>query len=127
MEKLCKYCNKYYPDLDFGVALSTEKKVYRRLKCRFCYNNAKQLVRDKYQKWINDYKRKFGCHWCGIKDERVLEFHHTNPKNKEFSIGHANYNHFGLDRIKKEIEKCAVICANCHRIIHYKTNWKHNG
>ena len=124
--KLCKYCNKRYRELDFGVALSTPKKIYRRLKCRFCYGKTKKLLIEKYQKILDDYKIENGCMKCKTKDHRVLEFHHTS-NNKEFSIGTARYNHFGIERVKKEIEKCVVICANCHRIIHYKQNWKHNG
>lgn len=123
--KLCKYCKKYYPESDFGVALSTDKKIYRRLKCRFCYSNTKKLLVRKYQKVLNDYKKQNGCIKCGTKDHRVLEFHHTS--DKEFSIGTARYNHFGIERVKKEIKKCVVICANCHRIIHYGHPWRHKG
>lgn len=123
--KLCRYCNKSYPESDFGIALSTSKKVYRRLKCRYCYSKTKKILVEKYQKVLDDYKIKNGCIKCGIKDYRVLEFHHLS--NKEFSIGNARYNHFGIDRVRKEIKKCVVICANCHRILHYGQAWKHNG
>ena len=119
--KLCKYCNKYYSELDFGVAGTIGNKTYRRLKCRYCFNNAKKLLREKYQKFLNDYKEKYGCHKCGTKDYRVLEFHHL--RDKRFTIGYAAYNHIGFEKVKKEIKKCAVVCANCHRIIHYKQAW----
>ncbi len=123
--KLCKYCNEYYSESDFGVAGTIGNKTYRRLKCRFCYAKTKKLLVEKYQKILDDYKKKNGCIKCRIKDHRVLEFHHTS--NKKFSIGSARYNHFGIERVKKEIEKCVVICANCHRIIHYGQAWKHDG
>ena len=42
--KKCEYCNKYYPESDFGVALSTPKKIYKRLKCRFGYGKTKKLL-----------------------------------------------------------------------------------
>ena len=122
--KLCKYCNKFYSESDFGVALSTPKKVYRRLKCRYCFSDAKKALKDRYRKFLNDYKEKRGCYKCGIKDCRVLDFHHL--RDKKFNIGYANYNHLAFDRVKKEIEKCAVVCANCHRIIHYKKYWQHD-
>ncbi len=123
--KLCKYCSKNYPESDFGVARTIGEKVYRRLKCRNCFNDAKKLLRGKYQKLLSDYKEECGCCKCKTKDFRVLEFHH--PGDKGFTIGYATHNHFGIERVKKEIRKCIVICANCHRILHYGQAWKHNG
>ena len=118
--KLCKYCNKYYPESEFGVALSTENKIYRRLKCKICYNNTKKILRDSQQKWLDDYKKDHKCFKCGLNDYRVLEFHHIG--DKEFTIAYAFFNHYGIERIKKEVEKCKVVCANCHRLIHYRKN-----
>ncbi len=54
---------------------------------------------------------------CGIKDPRVLDFHHVNGKDKLFGIGGFR-RAVGFEQIKKEIEKCEVVCANCHRIVH---------
>lgn len=118
--KLCKYCNRYYPESEFHVALTTKKKVYRRHKCKSCYRATKKKLWQKYRQWIIDYKKKHKCSKCGIADYRVLEFHHAHNKKKEFSIAAGFYNHYGFERIKKEVEKCIVICANCHRILHYK-------
>jgi len=47
----------------------------------------------------------------------ALEFHHKNPTEKDFNIskkGHCR----SLARVKSEIEKCDLLCANCHREIH---------
>lgn len=116
--KLCRYCNKYYPESEFGVALTTKKKVYRRHKCKFCYRATKQKLKQKYQQWLMDYKKRHKCSKCGVTDYRVLEFHHLH--NKEFSIAVAfHYAHYGFERLKKEVEKCIVLCANCHRILHH--------
>ncbi len=58
------------------------------------------------------------CIRCGYsKYPEVLEFHHKDPKQKEFNIslkGHCR----SWDRVKKEIEKCLLLCANYHREIH---------
>jgi len=123
--KLCKYCKKYYSEKDFGVAKTVGDKIYRRLKCRFCFNKAKKQLRDKYKTILAEYKKERGCCKCGIKDSRVLEFHH--PGDKGFTIGYASHNHLGIDRVKEEIKKCLVICANCHRILHYGKVWMHDG
>jgi len=58
------------------------------------------------------------CMKCGYsKYPEVLEFHHKNPKQKDFNVsakGHCR----SWERVKKEIEKCLLLCANCHREIH---------
>ena len=54
------------------------------------------------------------CSWEG--NQAALQFHHTNPSEKDFIIGNvANKN---WDKIKKELEKCILLCANCHTITH---------
>jgi len=122
--KLCRYCHKYYPESEFGVALTTKNKVYRRHKCKTCYHIAKRQLREKYRQWITDYKKKQKCSKCGIADYRLLEFHHKHDTDKEFSVGEVSTEGYGFDRIKKEIAKCIVICANCHRKLHYKEHGK---
>ena len=122
--KICRYCNKYYPESYFGVALTTKKKVYRRHKCRDCYRATKKNLWDKYRRWLVDYKKRSKCDKCGVKDYRVLEFHHLKSENKDFDIGSVFNKRYGLKGIKEEIEKCIILCANCHKILHYKERGK---
>jgi len=116
-KKRCDYCQKSYPENSFGVALTTEMKVYRRRKCRHCYRSTKQALISRYFQWINEYKVQHGCKRCKITDSRVLDFHHKNEQNKLFTIGGFRRS-VGFDRIQKEVKKCEVVCANCHRILH---------
>jgi len=120
INKNCEYCNNYYPESKFGISLTTSKKIYRRNKCNKCYRKTKNELRKKYRKWITDYKKNKKCDICGIKDFRVLEFHHKNNLEKKFSIGNSLTNSCGIEKIKKEISKCKILCANCHRILHFK-------
>lgn len=115
--KQCLYCNRRYPESSFGVALTTKKKVFRRRKCCHCYRETKQTLIQKYYKWLNDYKIQRGCKRCGTIDGRVLDFHHKDEKNKLFSIGSFRRS-VGIKRIKNEVKKCEIYCANCHRIHH---------
>jgi predicted HNH restriction endonuclease len=58
------------------------------------------------------------CIKCGYdKYIEVLEFHHRNPNEKEFSISKSGYCR-SWERVSKEIKKCDLLCANCHREIH---------
>ena len=58
------------------------------------------------------------CQECGYdKCNSALEFHHLNPKEKDFNICSIKGCEFN-DKIKKELDKCILVCANCHREIH---------
>ncbi|MEK7071994.1 MAG: hypothetical protein AAB969_00315 [Patescibacteria group bacterium] len=61
------------------------------------------------------------CIICGYnKCNQVLEFHHFNPKVKDFSISQKGYTR-SWEKVKKELDKCILVCANCHREIHAGT------
>ena len=55
------------------------------------------------------------------KSISALEFHHLNPNQKEFTISHKRSYTFNED-IKKELDKCTLLCANCHREEHDQLN-----
>jgi hypothetical protein len=59
-----------------------------------------------------------GCVDCGIKDYRVLEFDHIKEKFAEVSYLVAH--RMSMKKIREEIAKCVIRCANCHRIQTYK-------
>ena len=69
--------------------------------------------------YIQGIKNQMYCADCGERHPAALQFHHLNSDEKTFSIGKAVNRGFSLDRIKKEMQKCAVLCANCHAIRHY--------
>lgn len=126
-EKQCKYCNKFYPEESFGVALTTEAKVFRRRKCRDCYRATKQILISRIHEWIISFKVQRGCGSCGIVDQRVLDLHHPDENKKNFTVAYFRRG-LGFDKIMREVEKCEVLCANCHRILHWeKRKSKHHG
>ncbi|MDP3793534.1 MAG: hypothetical protein Q8R07_02160 [Candidatus Uhrbacteria bacterium] len=58
------------------------------------------------------------CVICGYhKCIAALEFHHPDPSKKDFSISADGLTR-SWDRVKKEVRKCVLLCANCHREIH---------
>jgi len=68
---------------------------------------------------IQNMKNQLYCVDCGQRHPATLHFHHLHSEDKVFDISYAANRGFSLDRIKKEIEKCIVLCANCHAIRHY--------
>lgn len=60
------------------------------------------------------------CQICGYdRCLEALEFHHLESKAKDFGISDKGYTR-SWARIKTELDKCILICANCHREIHQK-------
>lgn len=69
----------------------------------------------KKQRLVNSLGGK--CCICGYnKCLSALEFHHTDPTKKDFSI--SSNAHIAFEKALEEVKKCALVCANCHREIH---------
>lgn len=73
--------------------------------------------RQKLREMAREYKGN-KCAVCGYKKcPSALEFHHRDPKKKDFGLSVKGLTR-SWDKIKEEIDKCTLICANCHREIH---------
>lgn len=55
------------------------------------------------------------CQVCGYgKYPGALDLHHIDPSTKEFGIGDKGYTR-SWEKVRKELDKCILVCANCHR------------
>ena len=82
----------------------------------------KQAVRRhrlKVRKITDDYKIEKGCKLCGYNNHpAALHFHHREEENKLFEISQWHSRVHALDTLFTEINKCDVLCANCHAELH---------
>jgi hypothetical protein len=102
----CKICKAEY-----------DRNYYHRVpKRKKNKSEESKLRRYKIREWIREIKRGKKCN-CGEDHPACLDFHHIN--DKEFSIGNAISLSYGKNRILKEIEKCIIMCSNCHRKLHW--------
>lgn len=133
--QVCNVCGEEQPLENFswrnkkrGIRHTTCKKchaVYRRKH----YQAKRRLYIDKAKRWnhvhkgerhakvrryILQYLREHPCVDCGETDPVVLEFDHVRGK-KVAPISYLVRGTYGLEAIKREITKCEVRCANCHR------------
>ena len=93
------------------------QKVYREAN----RERITQRDREKIQKRRLDAIARLGgkCNMCGNSfPSYVYDFHHKDPTQKDFTIGE----NMGVafDRFYAEVDKCELLCSNCHRIKHYK-------
>src|SRR2546425_4524317 len=64
---------------------------------------------------------------CGEWRSECLQFHHRDPKQKEFNVGESIRNGVSLEKLKSEIAKCDVLCANCHAIETQNERYRRKG
>jgi hypothetical protein len=70
--------------------------------------------------WLSSVKSDLKCSGCPETHIACLDFHHENPEEKDLCVSTAIQNGWSKERIMKEIEKCIVLCSNCHRKLHWK-------
>lgn len=81
-------------------------------------NKRKSRLRHlKFKSWAIEYLGG-KCKRCGLVDKTcVYDFHHYDPTTKDVAfsllLGHS------FETMKIEIDKCILLCANCHRLVHY--------
>ena len=77
----------------------------------------KELVnynKQQLKKRLSEIKEASGCVDCGVRNHKILDFDHLH--DKKYNISRMIHDGFSWAAIKKEISKCEVVCANCHRI-----------
>lgn len=83
-------------------------------------NNYKnQKLRGLKRKYEAVLQRGGKCERCGYdKNLSALEFHHRNPEEKEFQIDIRKFSNTNLETLKEELDKCELLCSNCHHEHH---------
>jgi len=93
-----------------------EPKVENKVEIMIEILKNNQTYSQKMIALIREIKIQKGCFICGYKEHyAALDFHHRNPKTKSFNISENKT--VALNKLLEEIEKCDVVCVNCHRRI----------
>ena len=110
-EKICPKCNKNKSLTEFYK--STKSSSY----CKSCIVLSNKERQRKTKKLAIDYKGG-ECIKCGYKKcIAALEFHHIDPttKDKDYFNSRGGLN----EELKSELDKCILLCSNCHREEHH--------
>lgn len=116
----CAKCNIDKNIDQFYTVKSGPRKGKVQSYCKPC-NHSNTLERQRaFKSQCVEYKGG-KCIRCGYdKCQAVLEFHHRNPKLKDFTIGRIKHTSFEKNKsIKEELDKCDLLCKNCHYEAHY--------
>lgn len=122
--KQCLSCKNYLPLSEFYTnGYTSTGKIKYKSRCNTCSSIDRK---SSFYKLIFDYlnttNRAYKCEVCGIDGPfGFLDFHHKDPSTKLFDIGSVSkttsIDNF-IDNIVPELDKCILLCPNCHRLDH---------
>mgnify|MGYP003442925438 CR=1 FL=1 len=117
---LKNYCCKFCGETNKENFCNKGKGIISLTKCKKCHNQFTiERIRN-YKKQAIEYKGG-KCNICGYdRCQGSLHFHHINPLDKDPNWRQMKNWHF--DKIKTEIDKCILVCANCHGEIHWNND-----
>ena len=109
----CSKCQRDLPDDDFSKKANKPKRRFRNYECREC-----RSIRAAQAYWpirqVVHAAKDVPCMDCGVRYPLcATDFDHVRGK-KLFGLNDATSH--SLQKVKDEIAKCDVVCANCHRI-----------
>lgn len=97
-------------------------RVYKRNKNDVCSTCRNWYHRKEKKKRCVEYKGG-ECTQCRETDIDILAFHHRNPEEKNFGIAY-NLNEIKWEKLKEELDKCDILCMNCHTKLHKKEEYE---
>jgi hypothetical protein len=103
------------------ISISTVKRYKTKDVDKIKLTKSQSVIRWRKRVKIKLIEYKGGkCVKCGYnKCIEALHFHHVDPKEKDFSISGKT---LSFEKMKKEVDKCILVCSNCHSEIHSETN-----
>ncbi len=135
MTKYCKRCDTTKIISEFNTRKGAKGKADGlQAYCKVCM---KEYLRERYTATRETYARKMVerrksirhqfsqlkstlcCKTCPENHPATLDFHHRDPTEKTICVADAVSYGWGMESILAEIEKCDVLCSNCHRKSHY--------
>ncbi len=121
MLKTCKTCGIAKPREEFYKLKGKQYKPHWDVRDGYCIECKKKNNNQKRQELKKQAVLYKGgkCVDCSIESPHICiyDFHHLDPSKKDFSF--ANIGHRPFSKWIPELDKCVLLCSNCHRIRHY--------
>ena len=115
-QSIIKNC-KVHGETEFAVITGTNKSYCRKCKAEQTAKR-RNLIKQQCYEYLGNK-----CSCCG-KIQKVYDFHHI--KEKEYSINEGLNKKYSFEKLKSELDKCILLCGNCHAELHYEENIKIN-
>lgn len=127
--KRCLWCAEVKAVSDFYAARGRPSGHCK--ACHYAYYRKRvkedpTYLRDKQRKLqkrkqalVAAMKTAVGCTDCGEQHPAVLDYHHNDPATKVATVAQLTLNNGAMRKVRAEMAKCTVLCANCHRKRHW--------
>lgn len=102
----CKPCRKVIDSDSYKKSKSRQESIKAR----------RAVIREYNKTLMRRYKTLCGCRFCDEDEAVALDLHHLDPNEKDLNPSTAIG--CSTSTLKREIRKCIVLCANCHRKVH---------
>lgn len=127
--RICNKCKIQKDWSEFGWR--NKQQQVRHYTCKNCvketslahYSNNKQKyinralnVTKVATDYVKELRQRSKCSICPESAPECLDFHHLESQEKDNAV--SMMLHLGIERVQREINKCIILCANCHRKIH---------
>lgn len=118
--RVCRECAKQRmrrkrENPDFKRIQAANTKRWRENNPEVYVASYRRQYRERDQ-WIQSFKKQ--CKFCDENRFPCLDFHHRDSDKKLATI--AQVRHWSKEKLQVEIEKCDIVCANCHRWHHWQ-------
>lgn len=132
--KICSTCKKEKAFSEFNK--NKAKKDGLNTICRLCSNKRSKLYyiqntekhkesvfqqKKRQRELLKDFVKSLkmgGCSNCDENDPSCMDFHHLDSETKDHNIANMILKGYSMKSLKREINKCVILCANCHRKVH---------
>lgn len=111
LQDLCRECTKQRFKKYYSENSEFHKKVVFK-------NNKRKLAKRKI--FYEDFKSTLKCSKCNENHPATLDFHHLDKNKKEYDVASMMCRGYSVEKVMTEVNKCIVLCSNCHRKLHWE-------
>ncbi len=98
---------------------AAQRRSYSRNKDTI--SSREKLRRIAWKEWYQEFMAGKSCTFCSESALECLDWHHIDPSTKTAQISYMVRAHRSKTKILEEMDKCVLVCSNCHRKIHANT------
>lgn len=115
---VCPQCHKDKPVTEYYK--NVKNKRGHNYYCKDCEKIRFSKRYKKQVAYVRDYLAHNPCSRCWESEVMFLDFHHRDPKAKDWAVLKMAWSWASKKKIDAEIDKCDVLCCKCHRLVHYE-------
>lgn len=119
MFRECNVCHETHPETTeffFKNGKQPSGKIKWKPDCKKCHSESRA---NRFDDLLLEVFGEIKCQQCGYDScKRAIDCHHLDTEEKDLEPSKMRSSFVSLERMRKEFEKCVLLCSNCHREVH---------